>query len=152
MYFMLQYGYKSNYWEIKIMSTQNYQHLNEHVYPTLNAARQTLSGMPKVEESKTFMEHIVGTPASRYEKAKNKFLDKLQRVTACLPNYTYKVDFNIPEGADPTHYVVKAKEALNSIQESDPIVVGFIADAIKAADALLKQPLPGKANDVEMEK
>lgn len=122
-------------------------------FKQVSAAKQVLTTMPKADTTKkTFMEHILGTPGSKYEVAKNKFLEKLDKVTSCCADFTYKVDFNIPEGANPTHYIVKAKEALTTISftETDPVIRGFIADALKAADTLLGLPVPTNTNDAEM--
>ena len=122
-------------------------------FQQVSAAKQVLTTMPKIDTTKkTFMEHILGTPGSKYDNARNKFLEKLNKVTSCCADFTYKVDFNIPEGANPTHYIVKAKEALTTISftETDPVVRGFIADALKAADTLLELPVPANTNDAEM--
>ena len=122
-------------------------------FKQVSAAKQVLTTMPKSDTTKkTFMEHILGTPSSKYETARNKFLAKLDKVTACCSDFTYKVDFNIPEGTNPTHYIVKAKEALTTISftETDTVVIGFIADALKAADALLELPVPTNTTDSEM--
>ena len=123
-------------------------------FKQVNAARQVLSAMPKADTTKkTFMEHILGTQNSRYEKAKNDFLGKLNRVTSCCSDFTYKVDFNIPENASPTHYIVKAREALTTLTftESDAVVLGFIDEAIKSANELLELPVPtANTNDTEM--
>ena len=123
-------------------------------FKQVSAVRQVLTTMPKADTTKkTFMEHILGTPNSRYEKAKNNFLEKLNRVTSCSTDFTYKVDFNIPEGESPVHYIVKAKEALTTLtfNESDPVVLGYIDEAIKAANELLSLPVPTtNTNDAEM--
>ena len=50
------------------------------------------------------------------------------------------------ENTSYNHCVVKAREALASLTCSDPVVIGFIADAIKAADALLMIPEPPQVN------
>ena len=51
-------------------------------FKQVSAVRQVLTTMPKADTTKkTFMEHILGTPNSRYEKAKNNFLEKLNRVS-----------------------------------------------------------------------
>lgn len=122
-------------------------------FKQVSAAKQVLTTMPKIDTTKkTFMEHILGTPGTKYETARNKFLEKLDKVTACCADFTYKVDFNIPEGSNPTHYIVKAKEALTTISftETDTVVLGFIADALKAADALLELPVPTNETNTEM--
>lgn len=127
----------------------------QNAFKQISAAQQVLTSMPTADTSKkTFKEHILGTPESKFEKAKKKFLFKLSKVTACCSDFTYKVDFNIPSDVSPVHYVVKAKEALTSLSctETDSIILSFIAEAIMAADVLLEQPITQINNEAEMSK
>lgn len=98
------------------------------------------------DKPSTLMEHIKGTPTNKYINAKNKFVEKLRRVQSCFSEFAGKFDFAFMENTSYNHCVVKAREALASLTCSDPVVIGFIADAIKAADALLMIPEPPQVN------
>ena len=101
------------------------------------------------DKPSTLMEHIKGTPTNKYIKAKDKFVSNLRRVQSCFSEFAGKFDFEFIENTPYNHCVVKAREALATLSCQDPVVIGFIADAIKAADALLMIPEPAQVKNAE---
>jgi hypothetical protein len=113
----------------------------QKAFQQISNAIQVVSNQPT---KKTFLGHFFDP--------NKKFLDLLNKVKSHCPDFTYKVDANIPENAVADHYIVKAIEALATISrsEKDPMVIGIIGEAINAGNSLLNRL--AKNNNAEMSK